>query len=1463
MRQISRIALIALSSMFVTSGIVAAGCGDGVETPPTTSKGTSSSSSGEAGAGGTAGKGGMGGAGGKAGAGGMGGFAGSGGMAGMGGAGGANCSSEVCDGVDNDCDQEIDEGCLCVDGDKQPCYDGDPTTSGVGVCVAGTQACDLTGMFGACVGQVLPSPEVCNGLDDDCNANVDDGLGTTTCGIGACQVTVDNCSNGMLNTCVPLPPAPMEACDGTDDNCNGEVDEGCMCVDGTTQSCYTGPNGTEDVGTCKAGTQTCVNGMWSSCMGAVVPTNETCNGLDDDCDMSTDEELGVSVCGVGACQATVDNCSAGKPQTCVPGTPQTEVCDGADNDCDIGVDEDLGTTSCGVGACAATVPACVNGQNNPCVPGMPTTEACDGIDNDCNGAVDNGNPGGGGPCMTGNLGVCAAGTNNCVAGQIVCTQNTQSSAELCDGLDNNCDGMVDDNPAQVGTPCMTGVPGVCAAGTRQCNNGMLACVPTTMASAETCDGLDNDCDGQSDEGNPGGGQNCNTGNLGICAAGSTSCVGGQIVCNQNTAPNVELCDGLDNDCDGTVDDNPQQVGTPCQTGQQGVCAAGTRACTNGMLVCNSNVNSSAEVCDSLDNDCDGTVDDTPATVGDPCTTGLNGVCAAGTKVCTNGMISCSQTTQPSAEVCDGLDNDCNGAVDNGNPGGAMACTTGQLGVCAPGTTSCTGGAVVCNRNTNPSAETCDGLDNDCNGTVDNGNPGGGVNCNTGQQGICAPGTTACTGGAIVCNRNNNPSTEACDGLDNDCNGVVDNGNPGGAMMCNTGQLGVCAPGTTSCTGGTVVCNRDTNPSVEVCDGLDNDCNGTVDNGNPGGGANCNTGQQGICSAGTTSCTMGAIVCNRNNNPSTETCDGLDNDCNGIVDNGNPGGGANCNTGQPGICSAGTTACTNGSVLCNQNNTPSTEVCDGLDNDCNGVVDNGNPGGAMMCNTGQLGVCAPGTTACTGGTVVCNRNTNPGAEVCDGLDNDCNGVVDNNPATVGDACTTGLSGVCAAGTKICTNGMIACSQTTQSSSEVCDGLDNDCNGAVDNGNPGGGMACTTGQQGACSAGTTACSSGSVVCNRNNNPSAEICDGIDNDCDGSIDEGNPGGGMGCNTGLSGLCGSGLTACSSGAIVCTQTVFPTTEACDNLDNDCNGVVDNGNPGGGVGCSTGQSGICSAGTTACSMGMVVCNRNQNPSADVCDGLDNDCNGTVDQGNPGGGMACNTGQSGICSAGTTACTSGAIVCNRNLNPSSEICDGLDNDCDAQLDETDPNTTCPAQNPGAGGVSTWTCPIGTCTVTACQAGRANIDGNAVNGCECVTDTYSNTCAGATSTNVSVGATVTLNGKIETAAGSDWVQVTFADRPIGQPYHPKIELTVNPGGQYAMDVMTTCTTVAACSTAGNGVNNESGTNVSIWEHFNNKYVPGAGCCSDQTPHVTAVFVRVYRKNGDAPTCDQYTVTATNL
>jgi hypothetical protein len=90
----------------------------------------------------------------------------------------------------------------------------------------------------------------------------------------------------------------------------------------------------------------------------------------------------------------------------------------------------------------------------------------------------------------------------------------------------------------------------------------------------------------------------------------------------------------------------------------------------------------------------------------------------------------------------------------------------------------------------------------------------------------------------------------------------------------------------------------------------------------------------------------------------------------------------------------------------------TEVCDGQDNDCDCVIDDGNPGGGATCNTGQLGVCAAGTTSCSGGTLVCNQNLQPSAEICDnlGVDNDCDGNAAEGACPPGRMCCG--DGVCA-------------------------------------------------------------------------------------------------------------------------------------------------------------------------------------------------------------------------------------------------------------------------------------------------------------------------------------------------------------------------------------------------------------------------------------------------------------------
>ena len=147
-------------------------------------------------------------------------------------------------------------------------------------------------------------PEICDGLDNDCNGFVDDREppcecldgATRPCGtdIGVCEFGTETCASGSWGACLggvgPTTTSMDESvdalCNVLDDNCDGQTDEGCGCVPPAIQACGT------DIGECTSGTQGCQSdGTFGPCMGEVGPQPETCNGLDDDCNGLTDDGL--------------------------------------------------------------------------------------------------------------------------------------------------------------------------------------------------------------------------------------------------------------------------------------------------------------------------------------------------------------------------------------------------------------------------------------------------------------------------------------------------------------------------------------------------------------------------------------------------------------------------------------------------------------------------------------------------------------------------------------------------------------------------------------------------------------------------------------------------------------------------------------------------------------------------------------------------------------------------------------------------------------------------------------------------------------------------------------------------------------------------------------------------------------------------------------------------------------------
>ncbi|MBL8910578.1 MAG: hypothetical protein JNM17_07720 [Archangium sp.] len=144
-----------------------------------------------------------------------------------------------------------------------------------------------------------------------------------------------------------------------------------------------------------------------------------------------------------------------------------------------------------------------------------------------------------------------------------------------------------------------------------------------------------------------------------------------------------------------------------------------------------------------------------------------------------------------------------------------------------------------------------------------------------------------------------------------------------------------------------------------------------------------------------------------------------------------------------------------------------------------------------------------------------------------------------------------------------------------------------------------------------------------------PSIEVCNGVDDDCDGLVDDMAAvsaldagvieldGGfalanGM-CTLGIGACSNTGVTSCAAGALSCNALPgMPGVERCNTIDDDCDGMTDENDPG--ICSVTGQ--ICTGGSCACPSGQSVCNGMCKVlTAEICDGLDNDCNGQTDEG--------------------------------------------------------------------------------------------------------------------------------------------------------------------------------------------------------------------------------------------------------
>ena len=801
----------------------------------------------------------------------------------------------------------------------------------------------------------------------------------------------------------------------------------------------------------------------------------------------------------------------------------------------------------------------------------------------------------------------ACGVDADCPGGFVCKDSTSVEGKASKQCVRSPDGLGHiqcpcDSAAQSGklqTTCSASVVtgGFCP-GVRACSASGLSSCTATPAAGETCDGIDNDCNGLTDD----------------------------VICDDKNPCTDDVCDVANLACKHTPNQATCSDANACTTGD--VCAGGL--CAGKNVNCDDVNDCTSDSCDKKlgcqhENAAIPCSDDDTCTVADTC---IDGECVPGKAV------NCDDKNACTADSCDKQTGSCVHAKNSGN-----SCNDGDLctssDVCNAG--KCAGTPVDCNDSNVCTNDTCVGTSG-CDHTplatgCDDGNA-----CTLADK--CSDG--ACiSGSAKVCGDSNPCTADSCDLVSGACvnkplNGqACDDGN-----ACTTPDA--CAKDV--CTGAGVVCDDSNSCTLDTCD-TTKGCIYTTIEGACSDGNACTLGdtcKSNFCVPGS------AKSCEDNNECTLDSCDGGDGTCNHANQKGKSCSDGNACTG-PDTCGGGSaidgSVCAGAGINCDDKNVCTDDSCDngkGCVNTPNfNPCDDNNAcsindvcfGGPAIC----FGTPLNGTTACDDGNP-CTFDTCDGKVGCTHAPKPNASCDDGNPCTPGDACDS--TGKCISGANVCgcnsdsdcaanedgnlCNGTLICNKVSapyycivdQKTVVNCDKTgDGQCKQT----------SCNT-QTGKCGTVSftdgTPCNADSSVCTKSDACVAGLCTA---DTPTSCDDGNPCTNDSCdpNSGCGkaynvNACTDG-NACTIGDICNTGNCLPgntkncddgngcTNDKCDTVTGNClhDSAEGNACDADGSNCTPGDScknSVCTAGTA------IDCNDNKVCTDDSCDPASGNC---------------------------------------------------------------------------------------------------------------------------------------------------------------------------------------------------------------------------------------------------------------